>query len=342
MEKRIRDRMTKQVVALCAAMAVTAFAQAQTAPAASASAARAGTFPVKPVRFIVPYLAGGTADVLSRALGQKLGDAFGQQVVIDLRPGAGGNLGTELAAKSAPDGHTIVLATVGPFATNVTLYAGRMAFDPARDFEPVSLIARSPLVFVTHPSIPARNIAELVRLARSRLGQLSYATPGNGTANHLVMEMFKSTTGTDILHIPFKGTAQSLVALIGGEIELLVGQIPSTRAQLAAGRVRALALSGTRRSSALPQVPTFAEAGVAGLEATSWYGVAAPANTPRDIVGRLHGEIAKALASPDVRSRYQTEGAEAESSTPAEYAAFIREEVVRWGKAVRDSRTKLE
>jgi len=311
-------------------------------PVAPQAAAKAPVWPVRSVRFIVPYPPGGTADALARGLGAKLAEALGHTFVIDHRPGAGGNLGTDLGAKSAPDGYTIVLATLGPFAANVTLYPGKLPFDPARDFEPVSLIARSPLILVVHPSLPVRNVADLVKLARTRPGQMSYATPGNGTANHLVMEMFKQATRTDILHIPYKGTAQSLVALIGGDIELLIGQIPSTRAQIAAGRVRPLALSGARRNPALPEVPTFGESCVPGLDATSWFGVAAPANTPKEIVSRLHAEIARALGSPDLRSRYLTEGCEPESSTPAEFTAFIRQETVKWGTAVKAAGVRAE
>ena len=230
------------------------------------SSSGAVSYPVRPVRLVVPYPPAGTADALGRGLGQALAESFGQPVIIDNRPGGGGNVGTDAVAKSRPDGYTLVLATVGPFATNVTLQAGRMPFDPARDFEPISLLARSPLILVTHPSIPAHDLSALIALARARPGQFNYATPGNGTANHLVMETFKRLTGTQIVHVPFKGTAQSLVALLGGNIELLVGQIPSTRTQIAAHRVRALALSGTRRSMVVPDVPTFAEAGVSGQD----------------------------------------------------------------------------
>ena len=312
-------------------------ALAQTGLDAAGSAGKAPAYPARAIRFVVPFPPAGTADALARGLGQKLAESLAQQVVIDNRPGAGGNIGTDLVAKARADGHTLVLATVGPFATNVTLQRGSMPFDPARDFEPISLIARSPLILVTHPSIPVKRVADLIRLAKARPGELSYATPGNGTANHLVMETFNKLTGTRIVHIPFKGTAQSLVALIGGDIELLVGQIPSTRTQIAAGRVRALALSGSRRSQVLPDVPTFSEAGVAGLEVTSWYGVAVPAGTPRDIVSRLSSEVGKAVASPDLNARYVAEGVEPETGTPAQFAAFIRTEVTRWGDAVKSA-----
>ena len=299
--------------------------------------AKSSPYPLRPIRLVIPFPPAGTADTLARGVGQKLGDYYGQALVMDNRPGAGGNLGSDLVAKSKPDGYTLVIATPGPFAANVTLQAGKLPFDPLRDFAPVSLLARSPLILITHPSIPVRSIADLLRLAKLRPGELNYATPGNGTANHLVMETFNKIAGIRIAHIPFKGTAQSLVALLGGDIELLMGQIPSTRTQIAAGRVRALALSGTRRSQVLPAVPTFAESGVRGVEATSWYGVAAPAGTPADIVRQLAADIAKAVASPDLRAKYVSEGVEPETNTPAEFAAFLRAEVTRWGQAVKDA-----
>ena len=325
--------MRRSIIAAClvAACATTLVALAQPSPSTGS------TYPTRPIRLIIPFPPAGTADTLARGLGQKLGELYGQALVMDNRPGAGGNLGTELVAKSKPDGYTLVIATPGPFAANVTLQPGKLAFDPARDFEPISLLARSPLILITHPSIPVRSIADLLRLAKSRPGELNYATPGNGTANHLVMETFLKIAGIRITHIPFKGTAQSLVALLGGDIELLVGQIPSTRAQIAAGRVRALALSGTRRSQVLPQVPTFAESGVRGVEATSWYGVAAPSGTAAEIVRRLAADVAKAIASQDLKAKYVAEGVEPETNSPAEFTAFIRAEVTRWGQAVKDA-----
>lgn len=304
--------------------------------------AQSPSYPSRSIRFIVPYIGGGTADVLARGLAEKLTKALGQPVVLDFRPGAGGMLGTDLAAKARPDGYTLVLATVGPFATNVTLQAGKMPFDPARDFEPISLLATSPLILVTHPSIPIKTVTDLIQLAKTRPGQLNYATPGAGTANHLVMETFNKLTGVRIAHIPFKGTAQSLVALMGGDIELLVGQIPSTSAQIAAKRVRPLAISGKKRSKVLPAVSTFGEAGVAGVEAVSWFGVAVPAGTPKDIVSRLAAEIATAVASAELNTLYVSAGVEPETNTPAQYAAFIRAEVPRWGQAVRDAGLKSQ
>jgi len=328
----VKPFATAACIAAGCCVVTTALAQAP-----SAAPGKSVPYPTRAIRFIVPYLSGGTSDVLARGLAEKLTKTFGQPVVLDFRPGAGGNLGTDLGAKAKPDGYTWVLATVGPFATNVTLQAGKLPFDPARDFEPISLLAASPLILVTHPSIPIRTVTDLIGLAKSRPGQLNYATPGAGTANHLVMETFNRIAGLKIAHIPFKGTAQSLVALMGGDIELLVGQIPSTSAQINAKRVRPLAISGPKRSKVLPAVPTFGESGVKGLELVSWYGVAVPAGTPKDIVQRLGVEIASAVASPDLNALYVSAGVEPETNTPAEYAAFIRAEVPRWGQAARDA-----
>ena len=325
------------IIAACCVAGFTYPTVAPAQPAQGAAATKTVSFPTRSIRLLIPFPPAGTADTLARGVGQKLSDFYGHALVMDNRPGAGGNLATELAAKSKPDGYTLVIATPGPFAANVTLQAGKLPFDPTRDFEPASLLARSPLILVTHPSIPVRSIADLMRLAKSRPGELNYATPGNGTANHLVMETFNKLAGIRVAHIPFKGTAQSLVALLGGDIELLMGQIPSTRAQILAGRVRALALSGTRRSQVLPQVPTFAESGVRGVEATSWYGVAAPAGTPPEIVRRLAADIARAVASQDLNAKYVAEGVEPETNTPAEFSAFLRAEVTRWGQAVKDA-----
>jgi tripartite-type tricarboxylate transporter receptor subunit TctC len=324
-------------VAAVSAFAVSCATTWALAQSPSVTATKSQPFPVRSIRFIVPFPPGGTSDVLSRGLAERLTRVFGHPVVLDFRPGAGGNLGTDLAAKAKPDGYTWVLATVGPFAANVTLNAGKLPFDPARDFEPLSLLAASPLILVTHPSMPIRNVADLVRLAKSRPGQLNYATPGPGTANHLVMETFNRLTGVKIAHIPYKGTAQSLVALIGGDIELLVGQIPSTGASIGSKRVRPLAISGEKRSKVLPEVPTFGQAGVKGVELVSWFGVALPAGTPKDIVSRAATEIVAAVTSPELNALYVSAGVEPETNTPAEYAAFIRGEVSRWGKAVRDA-----
>jgi tripartite-type tricarboxylate transporter receptor subunit TctC len=303
----------------------------------AAQTGKPASYPAKPIRFIVPYLAGGTSDVLSRGLAERLTKRFGQPVVLDFRPGAGGNVGTEIAAKARPDGYTLVLATVGPFATNLTLQPDKLGFDPARDFRPLSLLATSPLILVTHPSMPLRSVSDLVRLAKSRPGELNYATPGAGTANHLVMETFNRMAGITVTHIPFKGTAQSLLALMSGDIELLVGQIPSTSAQIKAKRVRPLAISGPRRSKVLPDVPTFTESGVSGVEAVSWFGVAVPAGTPQDIVSFLAAEIASAVASPELNSLYVSAGVEPETSSPQAYAEFIAGEVKRWGEAVKNA-----
>jgi tripartite-type tricarboxylate transporter receptor subunit TctC len=295
----------------------------------------------RPIRWIVPYVAGGTPDFMSRALLTRLGELVGQQFIIDNRPGAGGNIGTEAIAKAAPDGYTIGIAAVSPFAINIALYGKRLPFDPNTDFEYLGLIATSPLLLIAHPSLPVRTVKDVVALARSKPGQLSYGSAGNGTSNHLVGEMFKAAAGVDVVHIPFKGTSQSLLATIGGEIELLIGQIPSTSTHVRSGKVRPIAVTSAARSPVLPEVPTFLESGVR-LEAASWYGAAAPRGTPREIVARLNAEIGKALAANDVRTRFLQEGATTEPGTPEQFVAFMRAEQPKWAEAVRLSKAKLD
>ncbi len=302
----------------------------------------AAEYPEKPIRFIVPYAAGGTTDLLSRAIAQKLAEALGQGVVPDNRPGAGGNIGAEIAAKSPPDGYTILMAPVSPMAINVTLYAGKMAFNPEKDFAPVTLVAKVPLVLVVHPSVPAKTLTELIALAKSKPGKLNYGSAGNGSSNHLVGEMFKTAAGIDMVHIPYRGGGPGMMALIGGQIDLLVGQVPTVNTMVSAGRLRAIAVSGAKRSPAMPEVPTMSESGLPGFDATAWYSIVVAAGTPAPIIARLNAELVKILKSPDIRERLISEGADVETSTPEELTAFIRTEIPKWSKAVRESGTKLD
>ena len=302
----------------------------------------AQNYPEKPIRFIVPYAAGGTTDLLSRAIAQKLAEAIGQPVVPDNRPGAGGNVGAEIAAKSPPDGYTMLMAPVSPMAINVTLYGSKLSFNPEKDFAPVTLVAKVPLVLVVHPSVPVKNLQELIALAKSKPGQLNYGSAGNGSSNHLVGEMFKTAAGIEMVHIPFRGGGPGMMALLGGQIDLLVGQVPTVATMVNSGRLRAIAVSGAKRSPALPEVPTMAEAGLPGFDATAWYSIAVPAGTPKSIITRLHAELVKILKSPDIRERLISEGADVETSAPEELAAFIRTEIPKWAKAVKDSGSKID
>jgi len=304
--------------------------------------AAADGYPEKPIRFVVPYAAGGTTDLLSRAIAQRLAEALGQAVVPDNRPGAGGNLGAEIVAKSPPDGYTLLMAPVSPMAINVTLYGSKMSFNPEKDFAPITLVAKVPLVLVVHPSVPVRNLIELIALAKAKPGRLNYGSAGNGSSNHLVGEMLKTAAGIDLVHIPYRGGGPGMMALVAGQIDLLVGQVPTVQAMVHAGRLRAIAVSGATRSPALPEVPTMSESGLPGFDATAWYSIVVPAGTPKPIISRLHAELVKILKSPDIRERLISEGADVETSTPEELAAFVRSENAKWSKAVRDSGTKLD
>ena len=304
--------------------------------------AAAETYPERPIRFVVPYAAGGTTDLLSRAIAQKLSEAIGQPVVPDNRPGAGGNVGAEIVAKSPPDGYTMLMAPVSPMAINVTLYGNKMTFNPEKDFAPITLVAKVPLVLVVHPSLPVKTLQELIALAKSKPGQLNYGSAGNGSSNHLVGEMLKTAAGIDIVHIPYRGGGPAMMAVVAGQIDMLVGQVPTVASMVNSGRLRAIAVSGAKRSPALPEVPTIAESGLPGFDATAWYSIVVPAGTPKPIIARLHTELVKILNSPDIRARLISEGADVETSTPEELAAFVRAEIPKWAKAVKDSGAKLD
>ena len=304
--------------------------------------AAAQTYPDKTIRFICPYAPGGTTDILTRALAQQLSASMKVSVVVDNRAGAGGNVGSDIAAKSPPDGYTILMAPVSPLAINPSLYGSKMPFNPARDFQPLTLVAKVPLVIATHPVVPVKNVKELIALAKSRPGKLTYGSSGNGSSNHLIGEMFKAAAGINILHIPYKGTGPSMVALLSGDLDMIVGQIPSVLSQVKSGRIRALAISGAKRSPAMRDVPTLIESGLPGFDATSWYAVVAPAGTPKPIVDRLHAELVKAINSNDVRGRLSDEGADIETTTPEGLAQFVRVELEKWAKAVKLSGAKLD
>jgi tripartite-type tricarboxylate transporter receptor subunit TctC len=309
---------------------------------AACNGAVAQSYPEKAIRFICPYAPGGTTDILTRAIAQRLSESMKQSVVVDNRAGAGGNVGAEIAAKSPPDGYTILMAPVSPLAINVSLYGAMMPFNPQKDFAPVTLVAKVPLVLLTHPSVPAKDLKQFIALARAHPDKLTYGSAGNGSSNHLIGEMFKAAAGVRIVHIPYKGGAPAIVALMSGELDMMVGQIPTVHAQVRAGRVRALAISGARRSGTLPDVPTMIESGLPGFEATSWYAIVAPSGTPKPIIDRLHGELIKAINSQEVRGRLSDEGAEIETTTPAQLSAFVRTEIDKWAKAVKVSGARVD
>jgi len=306
-----------------------------------AGLAQAQPYPVKPIHFIVPFPPGGGNDTVARAIAQQLGPDLGQPVVIDNRPGAGGSVGAELAAKSPPDGYTLFLAGVGSHAVNPNLHA-RLAYDPVRDFTPITLVATAPSVLVVNPAVPARTIAEFTAYARANPGKLNYASNGNGSAAQLAAAMYESMANVRMVHVPYKGIAPALTDLLSGEVQLMFGTVVALVPHIQAGKLRALAVTSRKRSALLPEVPSLAESGLPDYEAGSWYGVMAPAGTPREIVERLHGAIARALKQPDVAKRLAAEGAIVIGSTPAEFGAHIKAELARVGNVVRGAGIRIE
>ncbi len=307
---------------------------------ACAGSALAQAWPAKPVRLIVPYPPGGSADILARAIGQKLGEGMGQQVVIDNRPGAGTAIGAEATAKAAPDGYTIMLGTVSSHAINPAL--NPVKFDPIRDFAPVSLVASIPFALIVHPSVRANSVKELVALAKAKPGSLNYSSAGNGTSNHLAGELFKSMTGTFMVHIPYKGSAPALNDLIAGQVQLMYDLVLTAAPHVKSGAVRALAVTGKERSGALPGVPTVAESGVPGYEVSAWFGFFAPAGTPPAIVNALNAETVKAMRAQDLRERLGSQGADAVTNTPEQFAAYVKEELTKWTLVVKTSGMKAD
>lgn len=299
-------------------------------------------YPEKTVRFIVPYVAGGTPDFIARVIEPVLSSRLGQRVVIDNRPGAGGLLGTEIAAKSAPDGYTLVVGGTSSFCLTPVLQAKNKKYDVMGDFTHVALLAQAQLLVVSHPSVPAKNLKELIALAKAHPGKLSYASSGNGTTPHILGELFKHAAGLKVQHIPYKGGPQAWTAVISGEVELLVGQVQQAIPQLNAGRIRAYAVFGTKRSPALPNIPSFDELGVKRLDVSVWYSIAAPAKTPVAIVRQLNREINNALSVPDVKTKLNAAGLDPLPSTPEESAQFVGSEIPRWAEAVRISGAKVD
>ncbi len=297
-------------------------------------------YPSKPVKLIVPLAAGGPTDILARIIAQPLAERLGQPVVIDNRPGAGGNIGAELVAKSPPDGYTLFMGTSGPLSINATLYE-KLAFDPSRDFAPIILVASAPFVVAVNPSVPARSLQELIALAKRKPGKLNYGSV-TGSASHLATELFKSTAGIDMQHVPYKGAAPATNDLIAGQIDLSFASAPGVLQYVKSGRLKALGVTGRKRLAQLPDVPTLAESGLKGYEASVWYGVVAPANTPRGIVLRLSAEIGKIIGDRATRERMVAGDFEPVGSTPEEFARFIQSETVKWGKVVRASGARAD
>ena len=308
---------------------------------AASGAASAQAFPTKPVRFVVPFAPGGSTDTLGRALGQKLSDALGQQVVIDNRTGANGNIGMEIVAKAPPDGHTIVLGYIANVAIGPSLYQ-KLPFDPVKDYEAITLLATSPNVLVAHPSVQASSLKDVIALARAKPGAINYASASVASVGHLTGELLNNLAGMKMTHVAYKGSGQAVTDLLGGHIQLMFSGFSSVMPHIKSGKLRPLAQTGEKRSPALPEVPTIAESGFPKFEATAWYGVHAPAKTPKPIVNRLNAEFVKALKMPDVRDRLTALGFELVGSTPDHYASYIKSEIRKWEKVVKASGAKPE
>jgi tripartite-type tricarboxylate transporter receptor subunit TctC len=311
------------------------------------SAAFAQAYPSKPIKLIVPFPPGGTTDILARAVGGELSKAWGQQVLIDNRPGAGGNIGSEIVAKSAPDGYTLLMGTVGTHAINQSLYS-KLTFDPVKDFAPVTLVAAVPNVLVLNAALAERNkitdVKSFIDYVKANPGRLNMASSGNGTSIHLAGELFKTQTKTFMVHIPYRGSAPAITDLLGGQADLMFDNLPSALPYIKAGRLKALGLTSAKPSPALPDVPPIAQAGgeLEGFEASSWFGILAPAGTPPEIVNKLQQEIAKSLASPAVKEKLVAQGADPVGNTPEQSAAHIQAETRKWAKVVKDSGAKVD
>ncbi len=318
-------------------------ALAQTTLAASAPAlksAKGQAYPTKPIRLIVPFAIGSTTDTLARIVGQKLAESWGQQVVVDNRAGAGGNIGTDIVAKAAADGYTLLMAA-GSHAINPSLYR-KLPYDAVKDFAPVTQVGSAPQLLVSHAGLAAASIRELIALAKARARQIHYASGGNGTPSHLSMELFKSMAGVDLVHVPYKGGETVLNAVLSGEVQLTFGNIRSMMPHVKLGKLKALAVTSSSRSPAAPEVPTIAESGLPGYSVTAWWGMLAPAGTPKAIITQLHRELARLLQAPALRERLAAVGIDTAGSSPEAFGAFIRREIATWAKVVKDSGARID
>jgi tripartite-type tricarboxylate transporter receptor subunit TctC len=308
---------------------------------AASALAQAQAWPSKPIRYIVIFAPGGTTDILARLIAPKLSDALGQPVVVENRAGAGGNVGAEMLAKAAPDGYSIGSGTVSSHAINVTLYS-KLPYDPIRDFSPITMLATLPNMLVVHPSLGVNNVAELIALLKANPNKYSFGSAGNGTSQHMSGELFKTMTGTSMQHIPYKGSGPMIPDLLAGTISMSFENLTTAYPPVKQGRLKALAVTTSKRSFVAPEVPTLAETGLAGYDITSWQALFAPAGVPKEIIARLHAETAKALKAPDVAKRLEDLGLDAGGIPPEELAAIIRNDIPRLGKIVRDSGAKVD
>ena len=322
-------------------LAASAWAAGLSSSPAGAQTAVPLAYPLKPIHIVVPFTPAGSTDILARAIGLELTKAWGQPVIVDNIAGAGGSLGADRVAKAAPDGYTLLMGHIGTLAVNPSLYPA-LPYDPVKNFTPVAWVARVPNILVVHPSVKATSVRELVALAKAHPGQLNYGSGGNGSAANLATEYFKLQTGASLLHIPYRGTIPAVTDLIGGQIQVLFTGAPAVLGQIRNGQLRALAVSSPQRLAALPDLPTVAELGYPGFEADQWYGIVAPAGTPRDIVRKLNAQINQSLASSELKARLNNEGAIAMPSTPEVFGELIVREIARWKPVIQSGRVKSE
>lgn len=307
----------------------------------AADAAWSQGFPSKPVRIVVPFGAGGTTDIVTRILGQKLGESWGQQAVVDNRGGAGGIIASELVARSLADGYTVLMGTVSTHGINLSLYK-KIPYDPIKDFAPVTLVATTQSVLMVNPSVPANSVKELIALARAKPGEINFGSAGFGGSQHLAGVLFNSLAGVKMTHVPYKDTAAALLDALSGRTQVMFDTLPSAMPHVKAAKLRALAVTGLKRSPSLPTLPTVSEAGVPGFETTAWYGALVPAGTPQNVIKKLNSDFVRAIKLPDVQERIISNGAEPVGSTPQQFAEFIQNELTKWAKVVRESGARVD
>ena len=322
----MRDKALKALVALLFVLNAPALAQ---------------SYPTKPIRFIVPFAPGGSTDTLARTIGQKLAESLGQQVVVDNRSGANGNIGMEIVAHAAPDGYTILLGYIANLAIGPSLYA-RLPFDPVKDYAPITQPAASPNILVAHPAVPAKTFQEFIAYAKANPQKVNFASAAVGSIGHLAGELLNRAAGIQMQHVPYKGSGQAVIDLLGGQVQAMFSGMSSVMPHIKSGKLRPLAVTGAQRSPAVPDVPTIAESGFPKFEATAWYGILAPAGTPQAVISRLHGEIVRALKMPDVKERLENVGFELVGGTPEALGAYIRSEIKKWAPVVKASGAKAE
>jgi len=307
----------------------------------AASSGPAQGYPSKAIKVVVPFTPGGTTDIVARIAAQKLDEAWNQQVIVDNRPGAGGSVGLDFVAKSAPDGYTLITGHIGTFGFGPSLYS-RLPYDPIKDFAPITLFSTVPNMLVVNASLPVKSVKQLLALAKAHPGQLNYGSAGSGSASHLAVEYFKLLSKTDIMHIPYKGTSPLVTDLIAGQTSLTITGVTPLYPHVKSGRLRALAIGSTRRIALLPDLPTIAEAGVPGYESTTWFGFLAPAKTPKEIIVKLNAELLKILQRPDVRERLAADGGEPVGTTPEQFGSYIKSEIERWSKVIKQAGVHVE